>query len=232
MKREVAQKIAKETQESYDQMAKEFSHTRAQFWEELSFLADHIERDDHVLDIGCGNGRFAPLVAARHAHYDGIDYSEGLIAEAKRKFPEHTFITGDANTLPFPNNAFDIAYSFAVIHHIPSVELRRQFVAEALRVLHPGSKFILTAWNLWTAKHFAQLFTSGVESLLGKNSLDVGDVMLTFGKQKHPRYVHACTKHEITALLREGGFNVVAIDTIARKSGEQNIVIIAQKPIA
>lgn len=232
MKREVAQHLASETRESYDNMASEFSDTRAQFWDELSFLSEHIERDDHVIDIGCGNGRFAPLVASRHAHYDGIDYSKGLIAEARQKFPEFEFGTGDATTLPFPDNTFDIAFSFAVIHHIPSRALRRQFIAEAFRVLHPGSKFIFTAWNLWTKKHFAQLFTSAVQSILGRNKLDVGDVMLTFGKQKHPRYVHACTENEIYTLLNEVGFAVIAIDTIARKSGEENIVIIAQKPIA
>jgi ubiquinone/menaquinone biosynthesis C-methylase UbiE len=231
MHKNIAQKIARETNESYNKMAKEFSDTRAQFWDELAFLAEHIERDDHVLDIGCGNGRFAPLVSARHAHYDGLDYSAGLIAEAKHKFPEHAFATGDATALPFPDNSFDIAFSFAVIHHIPSRELRKQFITEAFRVLHPGSKFILTAWNLWTAKHFAQLFTSAVESLIGKNTLDVCDVMLTFGKQKHQRYVHACTKREIATLLHECGFAVVAMDTIARKSGEQNIIVVAQKPM-
>ena len=210
-------------------MAVEFSHTRAQFWEELIFLADHIERDDHVLDIGSGNGRFFPLVRERHAQYTGVDYAEGLVREAKKKFPEGNFQIADATALPFPDNSFDIAYSFAVIHHIPSKELRTQFITEARRVLHPHGKLILTAWDLWSPKYFSKLLVSALNSLLKKNSLDVGDVMLTFGKNKRPRYVHACTTRELKTLLHKNGFRILGIDRIARKSGEQNIVLVAER---
>ena len=231
MKREAATKRAIETRNSYDQMAKEFSDSRARFWDELAFLAEHIERDDHVLDIGCGNGRFAPLVSARHAHYDGVDYSVGLIAEAQRKFPEYTFVAGDATALPFSNNSFDIAFSFAVIHHIPSNALRAQFVAEVFRILHPNGKLILTAWDIWSPTYFARLLRSAISTIFGRNNLDIGDVLLTFGKQKHPRYVHACTMRELSTLLTACGFHVISSERIARKSGQKNIVIIAQKPI-
>ncbi len=229
MKREAAVRIAHETQHSYDQMAEEFSHTRAQFWEELVFLADHIERDDHVLDIGAGNGRFFPLVHERHAQYTGVDYAEGLVKEAKKKFPDGNFQIADATALPFPESTFDIAYSFAVIHHIPSRELRNEFVKEARRVIHPRGKLILTAWDLWSPKYFGKLLESAFHSLLRKNPLDIGDVMLTFGKNKHPRYVHACTTRELHMLLTTNGFRVLGVDRIARKSGEQNIVIIAER---
>ena len=229
MKREAAKKIAHETQHSYDQMAVEFSSTRVQFWRELAFLADHIKRDDHVLDIGSGNGRFFPLVLARHAQYTGIDYAEGLVREAVQKFPEGTFQIADATALPFPDNTFDIAYSFAVIHHIPGMALRNQFISEAHRVLHPRGKLILTAWDLWSPKYFSRLLLSAVGSLLQKNNLDVGDVMLTFGKEKRPRYVHACTTSELKSLLERNGFRILGVDRIARKSGEQNIVIVAER---
>ncbi len=230
MKREDATKIANETQDSYNLMAREFSDSRARFWDELSFLAQHIERDDHVLDIGCGNGRFMPLVKERHAQYTGIDYSQGLINEAKRIFPEGSFHVADATTLPFTDDSFDIAYSFAVIHHIPSAKERRKFATEALRVLHPGGKLVLTTWNLWSQKYFFKLLQSAVASLLQKNTLDVGDVMLTFGKNKRPRYVHAFTVRELRALFHEAGWSITDVDIISRKSGEANIILIAQKP--
>ena len=169
MKREDATKIANETQNSYDLMAREFSDSRARFWDELSFLAQHIERDDHVLDIGCGNGRFMPLVSERHAQYAGIDYSQGLINEAKRISPEGDFHVADATALPFEDNNFDIAYSFAVIHHIPSAEGRRKFATEALRVLHPGGKLVLTAWNLWSQKYFFKLLRCDGDVLKPEN---------------------------------------------------------------
>lgn len=232
MKREVAEKKAKETRDSYDQMAKEFSDSRAHFWEELAFLAEHIERDDHVLDIGCGNGRFAPLVAARHAHYDGVDYSTELIKVAKQKFPQGIFTAGDATALPFPDNSFDIAFSFAVIHHIPGNEGQKKFVREALRVLHPGGKLIITSWDLWSKKYLGRLLKSAIGSMLQLNALDLRDVMLTFGQKKQPRYVHAFTMAELRELLESNGLEVLGVDTVSRGSGERNIVVVAQKPIS
>lgn len=229
MKSADAKHIANITHESYERMAKEFSASRAHFWEELAFLAEHIAHDDHVLDIGCGNGRFAPLVVDHHAHYQGLDYSAALIGEAQKKYPELSFRVGDATALPFGDNTIDIAYAFAVIHHIPSNASRAQFIAEAARVLHHGGKFIFTAWDLWTPKYFVRLLASALGSVIGKNNLDVGDVMLTFGKEKWPRYVHACTERELHTLLKASGFAVIASEHIARESGERNIVIVAQK---
>ncbi len=231
MKREAAKHIADETRNSYDNMAREFSDSRARFWDELAFLALEIKAGDHVLDMGCGNGRFAPLVIAHEASYVGLDYSRGLITEAERKFPEQVFTVGDATALPFPDSSFDIVFSFAVIHHIPSKDMRKQFIAEAFRVLRPGGKFIFTAWDLWSPQYMGKIVVSALSSLLGKDNLDMGDAMLTFGKQKHPRYVHACTMRELCRMLAEAGFHVSLSERIARKSGQKNIVIIAQKPV-
>ncbi len=229
MRREEAQKIAEETRKTYDRVAGDFSASRATFWGELAFLAEHIAHDDHVLDIGCGNGRFFPLVHERHAQYTGIDYSERLIAEAERLHPEGKFILGDGTALPFPDNSFDIAYSFATIHHVPGKELRAQFAREAARVLHPGGTFILSAWELWTPRHFNALLSTALKSVLGKTALDVGDLMLTFGKNKEPRYLHAFTQGELSTLLTKNGFSVLGIDSIQRPSGEKNIVVVAKR---
>lgn len=229
MQKEEAKKRADETRKTYNAVARKFSDSRAQFWEELAFLVAHIERDDHVLDIGCGNGRFFPLVEKRHAAYTGIDYSEGLIEEAKRLHPNGVFLVGDATALPFPDNTFDIAYSFAVVHHIPSKALRAQFVREAARILHPGGLFVLTAWELWTPRHFAQLLMNAYKSMLGATTLDIGDLMLTFGKDKAPRYLHAFTEREIATLLESNGFALINVASIARPSGEKNIVVVARK---
>jgi ubiquinone/menaquinone biosynthesis C-methylase UbiE len=225
MKREEAKKIAEETQNTYDVVARKFSDSRATFWEELLFLVAETKAGDHMLDIGCGNGRLFPLIKERHAAYTGIDYSEGLVGEAKRLHPGGTFLVGDATRLPFPAETFDIAYSFAVIHHIPGKELREQFMHEAARVLKPGGLFILTAWDLRQPKHFLNILMS----LNPCSPLEMGDLMLTFGKDKAPRYLHAFTEREISTLLTKNGFAVIENTNIARPSGEKNIVVVARK---
>ncbi len=224
-----AQRLMNETRDSYNQMSGEFSASRARFWEELEFLKEHATHDDHVLDIGCGNGRFSPLIKERHARYTGIDYSEKLIAEAKHMHPDTEFLVSDGKTIPFPDHSFDIAYSFAVLHHIPSEALRAKFIQEIGRVLHPDGILVLTVWNLWRAKYFGRLLKTAFGKILGKNSFDIGDIMLTFGKEKRPRYLHAFTENELRALLEANGFAIQGIDIIARSSKEENIVLVARK---
>ncbi|MDO8520740.1 MAG: hypothetical protein Q7S52_01365, partial [bacterium] len=68
-----------------------------------------------------------------------------------------------------------------------------------------------------------------LKNVLGLTPLDVGDLMLTFGKNKEPRYLHAFTGKELSRLLTENGFSVSSVDVVARPSGEKNIVVVAQK---
>ena len=229
MKQKAATGLITQNKETYNAFAKEFSASRDKFWEELSFLAEHAVPDDHVLDIGCGNGRLAPLILERHATYTGVDNSAGLITEAKRLNPHITFMEGDALALPFADDMFDIAYSFAVLHHIPSQELREQFVKEAARVLHPGGTLIVSVWDLWSRKFIDKLILHAFLGIIGVSSLDVGDIMLTFGKKKLPRYLHAFTMKELERLLTKNGFAVTGIDIVEMQSGQRNIVAVCKK---
>ncbi len=233
MRKHVAAKILKENRQSYDNMAKEFSGTRNTFWEELAFLKEHANPDMRVLDIGCGNGRFYPIVKERKVTYTGVDNSQGLLNEARKKFPEGNFVLGDATELPFPDNTFDIAYSFAVVHHIPGKELQKVFFKEAARVLRPGGVLIITTWHLWRPRYLSRLFLQALKSLFFLSSLESGDMMHTFGKDKHPRYLHAFTERGLLRLMKKSGFNIVGSEVVGRASGsgEQNILVIARKPI-
>lgn len=229
MKTEEARKIAEETRASYDKTVPEFSASRAKFWEELVFLAQHIISGDKVLDIGCGNGRFFPIVEAHGGTYTGIDYSEGLIREARRLHPRGVFIAGDATALPFPDAHFDVAYSFAVIHHMPGNEFRKQFVREARRVLRPNGLLVLTAWDLWSPRHVGTLLANALKNILWFAPGNIKDVFFTLGKNRAPRHLHAFTKGELASLLAHNGFSVLRADTVARPSGEKNIVLVTQR---
>ncbi len=64
----------------------------------------------------------------------------------RARYPGIAYVQGDATALPFPDGAFDIVYSNAVVEHVGDREAQRAFVAEALRV---GRHVFLTTPNRW-----------------------------------------------------------------------------------
>jgi len=54
-------KIIRETIEDYNSISEKYSSVRGVPWKELEFLFKGIKKDDAVLDLGCGNGRFYEL---------------------------------------------------------------------------------------------------------------------------------------------------------------------------
>src|SRR5260370_42458566 len=79
-----------------------------------------------ILDVGCGPGYVSVAAAERGAIPIGLDFSEEMIAIAKKKFPRIEFRQGDAQNLPFPDASFDrIVANFAPAPRKSSAGLRR-----------------------------------------------------------------------------------------------------------
>jgi SAM-dependent methyltransferase len=71
-----------------------------------------IGSDTHLLDCGCGAGRFARMAADRGASVAGIDAAKELVAIATRRSPEGDFRVGDVESLPWPDASFDWVTGF------------------------------------------------------------------------------------------------------------------------
>ncbi len=112
----------------------------------MNFLFESVLKGDKVLDLGCGNGRFYPLL--KETQYIGVDPSSELIKIAKEDYPQGDFLVAYGNDLPFEDEYFDKIYSIAVLHHLPSIKSRKELLNEAKRVLKKGGVMILTVWNL------------------------------------------------------------------------------------
>ena len=100
-----------------------------------------IDRDSHVLDLGCGNGTIAIwLTGDTEASVTGIDLSGVRIANAQHKLAslDHElqsrlrFEKASATDLPFSNGSFSHVWSQAVIYHVPD---KRKVLEEIHRVL-------------------------------------------------------------------------------------------------
>jgi len=223
--------ILEKTKENYNLIAKEFSATRREIWEELNFLFENLKEREKVLDLGCGNGRWYKVFRQKKVNYFGLDNSEKLIEIAKEKFPDAKFFVGDALNLPFENNFFDKVYSIALLHHIPSEYFREKLLKEAKRVLKPGGILILTCWRIHRLREIFFLLKYTVLKLVGKSKLDFKDFFLPWGK-KMLRYYHFFSKRELENLVKKVGFEILESGVVKNKSGKrQNYYLVCKKPL-
>jgi len=234
MNKNYAEYLLVKTRRDFDQIAQEFSRSRAYLWEELIPLIRYIQPKDKVLDLGCGNGRLLSGLKDKEVEYVGIDSSERLIEIAKAKYQgeeRSKFLVVEALTLPFRDNHFDKVFSIAVLHHIPSDNFRLDFLKEARRVLKPKGLLILTVWNL---RQTWSLLKYTILRIFGKSELDPGDVFWPWrsseSKVAVERYVHCFKKKELKELVKKAGFRIKEIGFLSRgKTKEANIYLVAEK---
>lgn len=225
-----AQYLLQKTKEDYSLIAKDFSSKRKYPWPEIKFLFDkYLISGERVLDLGCGNARFFPFFEESHVDYFGADVAPELIEIAREKYQKAKFYLEDALNLSFPNNFFDKVYSVAVLHHIPSQQLRNQFLKEARRTLKSGGLLIMTAWKFHQLKELRLLFKYTLLKAIGKSKLDWMDVFEPWGK-KTKRYYHFFSKQELADLVENSGFEIKDLGIVKNEKGNrQNIYVVARK---
>jgi SAM-dependent methyltransferase len=103
-----------------------------------------------VLEVACGRGGFIRRLAGAGAHAYGMDFSFAAVRVAKGKTVDANpslsacLVQGDAHSLPFPDDFFDLVVSCETIEHLPSPD---KAVREFYRVARPGARLFLTTPN-------------------------------------------------------------------------------------
>lgn len=228
-----AKQIINETRGNYNLIADDFSRTRKALWPELSFLRDYIKNGDRVLDLGCGNGRLMELFRDKDVEYIGIDNSERMIEIAKRKFQtpkfriDSKFIVADGLSLPFPDEYFDKIFSVAILHHIPSKELRLKFLQEARRVLKQDGAVVFTVWNLWQRRYFWTHVKYFLLKIFVFSRLDFKDLFIPW--RAIPRYYHCFTIRELRHIFMKAGLDVEKASGLFRNGKKLNHFLFAKR---
>lgn len=229
MDQEYAGYLLQKTKQDYNVIAEEFSRTRWDVWAEFSFFRNYVKDGDSILDIGCGNGRLLQLFEGKNIDYLGLDNSEKLIAIAKEKYPSNKFLVAEALHLPFPADSFDKVFLIAVLHHIPSAELRQQALREIKRILKLDGLLFLTVWDIHRKEAIIPLLKYAFLKLIRKSRLDFKDVFIPWGKNLQ-RYYHFFTRSEVTKLIKHSGLKIEKLGIARNETGRRsNMFLICRK---
>ncbi|MFC5366871.1 class I SAM-dependent methyltransferase [Salinirubrum litoreum] len=203
-----------DTRATYDRIAAHFAQTREYPWPEVeSFVAETVtEETDRALDLGCGNGRHAELLADHATEVVGLDVSRGLLGTASDRATERGFavdlVQGDASRLPLRDDTFDLAVYVATLHHLRPREARVASLDELARVLTPdgrggrGGRALVSAWSTAHDK-----FDAPPDTEVGFGT----EVDWTLpGGETVPRFYHIYAPREFEADLAESDCRIVS----------------------
>lgn len=135
-----------------------------------------IKAGDRVLDLGSGAGNdcfVARAIVGKTGQVTGLDFTEAMVAKArlnaqKLGYDNLSFILGDIEHMPLPDEAFDVVISNCVLNLVPD---KQKAFAEIWRVLKPGGHFcvsdvVLTGVLPHNLKNAAELYVGCVAGAL------------------------------------------------------------------
>jgi ubiquinone/menaquinone biosynthesis C-methylase UbiE len=137
-----------------------------------------------VVDVGCGAGRVTVLLSRLGLDAFGVDLSPGMVALARRSYPELRFDEGSMLALELADGSLGGVLAYYSIIHVPWGQ-RAEVFAEFYRVLAPGGVLML-------------VFQVGDERAR-RTDYEGTAIELDFYRQR---------PEEVAGLLREGGFEV------------------------
>lgn len=163
--RELAVQALSSVERGYDLLAPKFDHTPYRTPDDVLDAATEALRPlapfRRGLDVCCGTGAairvLRPLCQDR---ITGVDFSSGMLAQARQAHPDADYIQSDARALPFTDE-FDLAVTFGALGHFLPAE-RPALFASIHRALRPGGLFAfpiappppITSPRYWTLLAF------------------------------------------------------------------------------
>jgi SAM-dependent methyltransferase len=216
----------------YQDYAEPFAATRRRIQDGVRHFTQDLP-DGRYLDLGCGSGSLAnywtrprPNGSNRQGLYMGVDFSAGLLDEARRglpsKIPVGLGIVFHQRDLMSENwhtgiegTPFDGLMAFAVLHHLPGKKHHLNFLIQARGLVNPGGKFILSVWQIQNSPKLLSRQQPWSEAGLPGDQVEPGDVLLDWRQSSKGspqsaglRYVHMFTETELVDLAAQTGWLV------------------------
>jgi len=165
----------------------------------LKIMASLVDKNQKILDLGCGTGKFFKLFNKKNSQIEGLDISKKA-ADIGQKHGLKITVSDLHSILPYKKNTFDTITAGEIIEHIYDTDF---FLKEIKRILKPNGYLVLSTPNIATLGRRLMLMF-GINPLI-ETSLSQGS--------GHIRYF---TKKSLEELLKKHQFKIIKFtsDTI------------------
>lgn len=191
-----------------------------------------------VLDVGCGNGRLARLLADQKiaCRYTGVDNDAHLLqlaAEAVSPLPgiDGRFVRADLATddwaTPLQGEQFDVLLCLATVQHLPGYAMRLRLFEDFHKLSRRWA--ILSFWQFLTSPRFVAKQIAWTEIGLTADEVEPGDALLPWQQGvRAVRYVHQIDADEVTRLAANTGWRVHDLFRADGKEGDLNLYAVLE----
>ena len=235
----------------YKKIATDFNESRTYYWHGWREFLPYIElilaeRESlRILDIGCGNGRFGKFLydylPAVPMIYHGLDNNEQLLELAAKKLAStHLDVTlQDKNVVKgLMNNSFladvsdeyDVIALFGVIHHVPSLKLRKKMMSTLTKHLTKHGVAIVTFWRFLDSQKLKRKIEPFDRLQIDQTQLEKNDYLLNWKRGSTAyRYCHYADQAEEKELIQASKLQLIDSFESDGKEGRGNKYLVLKQ---
>lgn len=168
-----------------------------------------LQPGEHVLDVACGTGVVTRLAAERvgtTGSATGLDINPGMLAVARSATPSGATVDwreANAESLPFPNDAFDVVLCQMGLQFVPG---KLAALREMRRVLKPGGRTVISVPG--PKPSLFAIMSDALARHIGPEAASFCDLVFSMHDTD-----------EIGELLRSTGFRTVRVEAKPRHLG-------------
>jgi 2-polyprenyl-3-methyl-5-hydroxy-6-metoxy-1,4-benzoquinol methylase len=172
------------------------------------FLLAHVSAGQRVLDVGCGEGRFAGALLDAGAQVVGIDVAEEPLRRARARHPDlDVRLVEEAGPWQLEDSSFDVVWAGEVIEHVADTAA---WLSEIRRVLRSGGSLVLST----PAHERLTLLAAALSRRAFAERFDpCGD---------HLRFY---SRHTLTRLLGDFGFERISVRAAVGPPGARRLLL-------
>ena len=207
----MAENHFKESEETWNIIAKSFDNTRKKPWQEVVEFISKLSSSDVVADIGCGNGRHLALCSEKCKTIIGLDISRNLLKITQKKLEgkkqNALFIHGNLANIPLKNEVVDAILYIAALHNIKGQKNRIFSLKEVKRTLKTDGRALISVWSR-DQERLRDCFNNA-----SSNDCELGDMQIYWRQNKLnvPRFYHLYTKEEFIKDIKQSGLDIEQI---------------------